>query len=304
VNVGPNATSPQVNQVSVSGGGSAGAAASDPTVIATSAGLGGDFDGNSSPDVLWVNQQTGQVALWLLGGPTGTSVQGFAWLNGTLGWGVVATADFDRNGKPDLIWRNGSTGQVAVWLMGGATGTAVQGFAWLNATGDPAWTVAGAADLDSNGTPDIVWQKEATREAVVWYMGGAQGTTVTGFAWLCGANPGWRIVALTDFDGSGVPDVVWQNDTTRVAAIWYMGGTGGLQVTNFAWVASTGGQGTWRIVGANDFDRTGKPDFVWQDEVTGNAAVWLMGGALGNQVQGFAWLQQGSPVGWRVVIAR
>ncbi len=30
-------------------------------------------------------------------------------------------ADFNANGKPDLVWRNYSTGQNVVWIMNGAT---------------------------------------------------------------------------------------------------------------------------------------------------------------------------------------
>jgi hypothetical protein len=37
--------------------------------------------------------------------------------SGTSGWHVVAAADFDGNGGPDLIWRNASTGRVNVKLL-------------------------------------------------------------------------------------------------------------------------------------------------------------------------------------------
>jgi hypothetical protein len=37
------------------------------------------------------------------------------------GWTTVRTGDFDGNGKADIVWRNSSTNQTALWLMNGAT---------------------------------------------------------------------------------------------------------------------------------------------------------------------------------------
>lgn len=54
--------------------------------------------------------------------------------------------------------------------------------------------MVGAADFDGNGKPDLVWQNETTREATAWFMGGAQGSTLLGWANLCGSVPGWRII--------------------------------------------------------------------------------------------------------------
>jgi hypothetical protein len=34
-------------------------------------------------------------------------------------------------------------------------------------------------------------------------------------AFALGGIPGWTVVGTGDFDGNGVPDLVWQNDTTR-----------------------------------------------------------------------------------------
>jgi len=34
-------------------------------------------------------------------------------------WTVVGIADFNADGKPDVLWRNTATGLVAVWYMNG-----------------------------------------------------------------------------------------------------------------------------------------------------------------------------------------
>jgi hypothetical protein len=34
-------------------------------------------------------------------------------------WDIVETADYDGDGKSDILWRNESTGQNTVWFMDG-----------------------------------------------------------------------------------------------------------------------------------------------------------------------------------------
>ena len=38
-----------------------------------------------------------------------------------LNWDIKSAADFNGDGKPDIIWREQTTGQNAVWYMDGAT---------------------------------------------------------------------------------------------------------------------------------------------------------------------------------------
>lgn len=67
------------------------------------------------------------------------------------------------------------------------------GWAWLNASGNPGWSVVGTGDFNGDGVPDLVWQNNSTGQVTVNYYGGAQGTTLQGWAWLEPAGyPGWR----------------------------------------------------------------------------------------------------------------
>ena len=37
--------------------------------------------------------------------------------------------------------------------------------------------------------------------------------------------PGWTVVGVSDFNGDGVPDLVWQNNSTAQVTVNYYGGT-------------------------------------------------------------------------------
>jgi len=105
-----------------------------------------------------------------------------------------------------------------------------------------------AADFDSNGTPDLVWQYTPTRQVTVNYYGGAGGASYLGWTWLnSSGDPGWTVVGASDFNGDGVPDLVWQNDTTAQVTVNYYGGNKGATLTGWNWLAPMGYPG-WKAV--------------------------------------------------------
>jgi hypothetical protein len=55
-------------------------------------------------------------------------------------WTIVGAGDFNGDGKTDILWRNTSSGQNAVWYLDGAT---VTGFAILDSVTDQNWKIVG-----------------------------------------------------------------------------------------------------------------------------------------------------------------
>ena len=103
-------------------------------------------------------------------------------------------------------------------------------------------------DFNGDGTPDLVWQNDTTRQVFVWYMGGAQGNVFQGGNWLASAGaPGWKVVGSHDSNGDGKPDLVWQDDTTRQVVVWYLGGAQGNVFQGLNWLTSTNVPG-WRAI--------------------------------------------------------
>jgi hypothetical protein len=107
-------------------------------------------------------------------------------------WMIVGVGDFNRDGKPDLLWRNPSTGQVLVWFMDGvkATGLALTSPATV---ADPDWEIVGVGDYDADADPDILWRNRTKGQVAIWFM---DGVTVTRESATTppSAAPGWTIV--------------------------------------------------------------------------------------------------------------
>ena len=106
-----------------------------------------------------------------------------------------------------------------------------------------------AADFDGNGTPDLVWQNLTTGQVTVNYYGGTGGATLSGWNWLNAAtNTGWTVVGANDFDGNGVPDLVWENPTTGQVTVNYYGGHGGATFKGWNYLNSGAGAPGWRAI--------------------------------------------------------
>jgi hypothetical protein len=95
----------------------------------------GDFGGDGKNDILWQNTN-GQLAIWQMDGSTlinaGVAVGGAAV---SADWHIGGVADFNGDGKSDILWRNNS-GAVAEWNMNGtaiASAGAVAGGAVVTA---------------------------------------------------------------------------------------------------------------------------------------------------------------------------
>jgi len=207
-----------------------------------------DFDNNGTADLIWQNNSTGQVTVNFYGGPGGATYQGWCWLNinSNVGWNVVGAADFNGDGVPDLVWQNAATRQVTVNYYGGAQGCTYSGWNWLNVAGVPGWTVAGAADFNGDGVPDLIWQNDMTAQVTVNYYGGVGGAVYQGWNWLNSTGvPGWTVEGAADYNGDGVPDLVWENNTTGQVTVNYYGGTGGAVYQGWNWLNQTGVPG-WR----------------------------------------------------------
>src|SRR5579884_935258 len=207
-----------------------------------------------------------------------------------LGPSAPVPSDFNGDGKPDLLFQNSSTGQLAVWYMNGITPS---GGAFVTPSQSSAWKTVGDADFNGDGKPDILFQNTSTNQLALWSM---NGVTATGGQLLSSTPPaGWNVVSLADFNGDGHPDLLLQNSSTGRLAIWTMNGA---TITGGGYVSPAPSSG-WTAVGSGDFNADGKQDILLQNYSTGQLAVWYMNNNA--TATGGAYITPSQQAGWKCV---
>ncbi len=254
-----------------------------------------DFNSDRKPDVLWRNVATGEVQIWIM--DRLAYVRSIILPVAAPDWNIAGAWDFGTDGKPDIVWRNGTTGQNCVWYL--ADGV-YAGTDWLPSVPDQAWDIvrppesrgAGSADMNSDGSADIVWRDTTTGENRVWYLNGTSLVSSTALPPV--SDVSWKIAGIADFNGDGRSDLLWHNGATGQTLLWYMGGHTyiGFATVNDANPAYDG----WQIAAVADFNGDGKPDLVWHHATSGLSVIWFMDGA---RYVGFAQLMSAPPT-WTI----
>lgn len=251
----------------------------------------------SSPRVpkmlYWEVPTTRQAVAWVMGGPTGTDMQSSNSLQTNPGMRLVGVADFNGDGVPDILWQSDTTGQAQAWYMG-YPGTVIQSVGWIVPNPNP-WKIVAVCDLNRDGKPDLIWQSpEGYVDA--WFMGGEHGDVHVAWASIrASSSGGWNVVACRDFNGDGVPDLVWQAPQGQVD-VWYMGGPMGATLTTTGSLRSSP-SGGWVISAASDLDGNGQSEVIWQDPSKTMDHVWFLNGLTQTSV--IQLLNHGNG-GWRL----
>jgi hypothetical protein len=205
------------------------------------------------------------------------------------GWQSAGAGDLDGDGKADLVWRDGNTGDVSVWLMNGARIKALKDVA----SGVPlTWQIAGVGDLDGDGKADLVWRDTQTGAVSVWLMDGL-GLKLPAFDVSPSVDHAWQIAGLGDLDGDGKADLVWRQMQSGDVAVWLMDGATVKQSP----VVAEGVPLAWRIAKVKDFDGDGKADLLWRNAQNGDVALWLINGVA---VAHASAVSSGMPLEWQI----
>ena len=247
-----------------------------PGVETTWTAIGtGDITGDAISDVVWFEPASGQVAIWIMGGPSTIASTTFpASVGAGSGWQIQGVGDMDGDSFADILWRNTSTGEVLVWYMK-SNGTIDQAISY--GVIPTSYQIRGLADVDGDWIKDIVWFQPSTGQVVLWKMNPG-GSFTASFPASVGAGSGWDIYKVGDFDGDGREDLFWRR-TDGSTAIWYLNGP---RVATAQFLDGVP-LADWSMQAIGDYDGDGREDVLWLSN-SGGVLRWRMQGRFIDKV--------------------
>ena len=133
--------------------------------------------GYGYPDVVYFNPSTGARQVYFYAGAQGLTLLGTASISSSIppAQHVVAIADINADGQPDLITQNSNTANVKVsYLCYASTGSfTITGVDYMNSTGPQGWVVLGALGCEWRRLPGPFYKNNSTGEVTVNYFHGA-----------------------------------------------------------------------------------------------------------------------------------
>jgi glucose/arabinose dehydrogenase len=235
----------------------------------------GDFNGDGQRDLIWRNAATGTNVVWFMNASTATGVGNAASLPAVtdMAWQMAVVADLNGDARPDIIWRNVSTGANLVWYM---NGVGITGTGTLPGVPDLDWQLAAVGDLNNDGHPDFVWRNLRTGVNIAWFMNGVTITSAATLPALSGRQ--WELIAAVDVNGDHRADLLWHDAATGANTAWIMNGN---QIAVSLPFVSAANQ-DWSPMGPathpaqRDFNADGHPDIIWRDTTGVATVVWYM----------------------------
>jgi hypothetical protein len=160
-----------------------------------------DVNNNGKVDIILQNKAAGWAGIWADSTIVNNTLTPGSWigLTGTSGADIVGAADFDGDGKEEIILQNQAAGWAGIWAGITITNGFLTPSRWVALPSTAGAQIKGASDITGDGKADIILQSSAGW-AGAWKnvdLGGASGVAgVEKWIGLGSATSGGSIFAF------------------------------------------------------------------------------------------------------------
>ena len=218
-----------------------------------------DFDGDGHPDIAVLMSPalapvgaTGSIQIIRSDGMGTLLAGGFGGIGQSAG--SLAVADFNKDGKLDLVATSGFVG-AAELLIGNGTGGVASSALLNNVSSTSTSSAVAAGDVNNDGNPDVV-VANPTLGNVSLLLGNGNGTFQAPTSVASGGSVNYGLLLL-DIDGDGKKDIVAANGAAGTVSVMRGNGNGTFQAA----VSTSACAGTSRLADG-EFNGDGRPDIL------------------------------------------
>lgn len=234
-----------------------------------------DMNGDGKNDVVVINDDAGDVSVFLGHGDGSLSVKPSSYAVGGYAWNTPLIADFNGDGLMDVVESDDLYSLVYLQGYGDGTFRASPTYPLPNSFDQGAYTYSLATgDFNGDGVPDVVagQLRNYGSTGVVVYLGKGDGTFAPGVSY--GDQPNMSYVAVGDFNRDGILDIAAIDRQNSEVQIFLGNGDGTFNV-GAEYTTSPGDQPSSQNLVVGDFNKDGKLDIAVANSNTQDVGVLL-----------------------------
>jgi hypothetical protein len=220
-----------------------------------------DFNGDGSDDLMYRDLTSGIWSVFIMQGlDIDLAASGATGMPERASMQWVSSADFNGDGRADVLLRNSNTLQWFLHLMNGRDSIRSSRMDALPL--DPEWQLQAIADFNRDRRADLLLRHRGSGQWQMLMLDGFSILPASGIAAIAESGV-FRLRRVADFNGDGYPDVLLQRPDSGRWLLQFMMERGRLPESGFVELAAPA---ALAIADTGDFNGDGADDVLVSDE--------------------------------------